>query len=317
MVFEDIHANNIYIHFMCYVTFIRLLTREHVSDSNLDNARILIEYFVKRFATLYGIEKMSFNLHAHLHLVDQVARFGPLNKHSCFGFEGKIFHLKTMIDGTRYFPDQIHNQIELHIWVDNNEHIILDNMQDHRMKSYLNSLDKKENLNAIFSYKSFQLEYLNNFELKEQLLGLNFDINSNICLGKRAFFSNIIYHTEDYDSDKKNNNHIIQHLSTDNQVSFAIIIDIIASNNEFFCHVEKLDRIDWKKDTSSISQKIAEALDNFYDFFYKVRRTGQKELIDMKMIQTKCVAVKYMKHNSRNNEINFFISPIVDPKEYS
>jgi hypothetical protein len=36
----------------------------------------------------------------------------------------------------------------------------------------------------------------------------------------------------------------------------------------FFCHAEKFDRIDWKKDTSSISQKVAEALDNFINFFF-------------------------------------------------
>jgi hypothetical protein len=56
--------------------------------------------------TLYGNSEMTFTVHAHLHLPNQVERFGPLNKISAFPFEGMIKHIKQYVSGTRGHANQ-------------------------------------------------------------------------------------------------------------------------------------------------------------------------------------------------------------------
>lgn len=87
-VLKDSMLSKIYEHFLLYVLFIRLLTKQNISDQDFKIAELLIEEFVKNFATIYGSTNMTFNLHSHLHLVEQCKRFGPLNKISGFPFEG-------------------------------------------------------------------------------------------------------------------------------------------------------------------------------------------------------------------------------------
>ncbi|KAG8233744.1 hypothetical protein J437_LFUL003814 [Ladona fulva] len=53
--------------------------------------------FVENFQNLYGKRSVSHNVHALIHLFDNVLHYGPLEKISCFKFEGKLQHLKRMI----------------------------------------------------------------------------------------------------------------------------------------------------------------------------------------------------------------------------
>ena len=50
---------------------------------------------------------MTFNTHSHLHLVEQVERFGPLPKCSCFPFENMFRITRDLFHGTRNFEGQI------------------------------------------------------------------------------------------------------------------------------------------------------------------------------------------------------------------
>ena len=45
---------------------------------------------MKDYENLYGLEYVSYNLHAHIYLPDQASLFGPINKVSSFSFEGNI-----------------------------------------------------------------------------------------------------------------------------------------------------------------------------------------------------------------------------------
>ena len=76
-------------HFALLITSLRLLTIERPDNDDIRSANEMLHYFVMQFKTIYGVENMDYKLHAHLHLPLQVARHGPLNKTSCFPFEGK------------------------------------------------------------------------------------------------------------------------------------------------------------------------------------------------------------------------------------
>lgn len=62
-----------------------------VSEQNIRDAFVLLEHWIVRYKTIYGLKYMTNNVHQHIHLPAQVARFGPLFKNSVFHFEGSLF----------------------------------------------------------------------------------------------------------------------------------------------------------------------------------------------------------------------------------
>ena len=90
-ILEDILPAEYYEHFICFVVPIRLLTQDKISIEDIASASTLINFFVMRFEKLYGLDHMTFKLHALTHLPLQVLYFGPLHKHSAYHFEGEIF----------------------------------------------------------------------------------------------------------------------------------------------------------------------------------------------------------------------------------
>ncbi len=70
--------------------------QNQISMDDLMDANVLLNHFFFQFKRLYGIEKMSYKLHAHIHLITQDYRYGRFNNISCFPFEGNfyIWHYK-------------------------------------------------------------------------------------------------------------------------------------------------------------------------------------------------------------------------------
>jgi hypothetical protein len=87
-VLKDKLKKDYFDHLILFILFIRILTKDKINDTDIRVSMFLIENFIKKFEILYGIENMSYNLHSHLHLSEQCFNFGPLNKLSCFAFEG-------------------------------------------------------------------------------------------------------------------------------------------------------------------------------------------------------------------------------------
>jgi len=87
----DILPTEYFEHFICLVVAIRLSTQDKISFKDIASASTLLNFFVMRFEKLYGLDHMTFKLHALTHLPFQVLYFGPLHKHSAYHFEGEIF----------------------------------------------------------------------------------------------------------------------------------------------------------------------------------------------------------------------------------
>lgn len=72
-----------------------LLSSDHCKY--LEYAHQLLDYYVKTFQQIYGIEFMSHNVHGLLHLADDYKIYGPLDSCSCFYFENYMKYLKRML----------------------------------------------------------------------------------------------------------------------------------------------------------------------------------------------------------------------------
>ena len=100
-------------HFCLYVLIIRRLCDTTMPDKDHDLTENLLNIWHKDLENLYGDKNMTFTAHAHLHLVEQVKRLGPLHRLEAVGFEGLLKHIKAKINGTRYIGAQIVKKILL------------------------------------------------------------------------------------------------------------------------------------------------------------------------------------------------------------
>jgi hypothetical protein len=79
---------NYFDHFAAYATALRIMCQQKIKKEDLNDAYILMDYFVKKFAFLYGIVNMDYKVHVHLHLALQVINYGSFTYLICFIFEG-------------------------------------------------------------------------------------------------------------------------------------------------------------------------------------------------------------------------------------
>lgn len=63
----------------------------------LDYAKKLLNYFVKSFQIIYGVQYISHNVHNLLHICDDYEKYGPLDNCSAFCFENYMKELKSFL----------------------------------------------------------------------------------------------------------------------------------------------------------------------------------------------------------------------------
>lgn len=77
---------------------VRILSSEDmILDEYLTYAQDLINFFIKTFIKLYGVQSVSHNVHSLVHLVNDVKRFGPVDNFSAFKFENYMQILKKYL----------------------------------------------------------------------------------------------------------------------------------------------------------------------------------------------------------------------------
>jgi hypothetical protein len=86
----------VYDNFMLLNTAIRILCSPSLHHQT-DRAQTLLENFVQHFGQLYGTDLISYNVHALLHLPEEVKRYGVLDNFSSFPFENFLYQVKRMI----------------------------------------------------------------------------------------------------------------------------------------------------------------------------------------------------------------------------
>uniref|UniRef100_A0A182RGM3 Uncharacterized protein n=1 Tax=Anopheles funestus TaxID=62324 RepID=A0A182RGM3_ANOFN len=95
VVLKEILPEAAYKHFLllfCATTFLS----STVYENEWELAKEMLELFVKDFGTIYGPSSVSSNVHNLQHVHDEVARFGPLEDISTYGFWGDEETVKRM-----------------------------------------------------------------------------------------------------------------------------------------------------------------------------------------------------------------------------
>lgn len=94
-------------HFLSLHVAIRILVSPKLTKLHdfIQYAKTLLEYFINKFAEIYGQEYVNHNVHNLIHLINDVKRFGPLDNFSCFRFENYMYQIKKTLK-TSNFPLQ-------------------------------------------------------------------------------------------------------------------------------------------------------------------------------------------------------------------
>ena len=88
-------------HYALFVNSMYTLSKELITQVELDKFEEDLMRLVAQFELLYGTEAMTFNVHNLLHLVENGRRSGPLWATSAVAFERNIYLLKRTLHGPK------------------------------------------------------------------------------------------------------------------------------------------------------------------------------------------------------------------------
>lgn len=107
---KDYLSEKYYQHFLMLFCAVRICSTEMYTDL-LPVAKDLLNDFIHEYKKLYGIEYLTSNVHNLCHLVDEVARFGPLSTLSAYPFENYLHTIKKMLHAGPLPLNQIANRL--------------------------------------------------------------------------------------------------------------------------------------------------------------------------------------------------------------
>lgn len=100
-----------YSHFLHLSAAIAVLISPSYCTNMLDVAKNLLTVFIASAGSLYGKGIYVMNVHSLIHLPDDVARFGPLDRFSCFPFENFLAEMKKMLRSPNNALKQVVNRL--------------------------------------------------------------------------------------------------------------------------------------------------------------------------------------------------------------
>lgn len=141
-------------HYALFVDAIYILHKDEITYADLVTATNFLDKFVANFAFFYGIEFMSYNVHALLHLGECVRNLGPLFESSCFPLEALNGIIKAWIKGSRYAHLKILNflnyaqTLPLHIQElpkNSSAMILIEKWSNKKKERILQTIDQRSN----------------------------------------------------------------------------------------------------------------------------------------------------------------------------
>lgn len=100
-------------HWALLIEGISILLGSALNAEQINHAHEALVYFVGGVQSLYGVERMTFNVHSLLHLSKSVLHWGPLWAHSAFMFENFNGYLLKQVKSSQAVPQQICKQVVL------------------------------------------------------------------------------------------------------------------------------------------------------------------------------------------------------------
>jgi hypothetical protein len=103
-----------YKHFLVLHVAVKLLPSELWCKEDNSFANDLLRRFVVQSEQLYGKSFVSYNVHALLHVADDVNRFGPLDRYSAYRFENFYGHVFSLVKDSSRPLQQLVKRIDEH-----------------------------------------------------------------------------------------------------------------------------------------------------------------------------------------------------------
>lgn len=146
-----------------YIVFLRVLCQEKLNEDDFILSQNLIENFIFEYEQLYGVQHMTYNLHAHIHLPIQAFKFGPINKISAFAFEGMFKIFRDFFHGTNGYVSQIVKKLQLETDFLFNQYEKMSKIKNKSLSNFVSTIAKKKRFSGtLFEFNKFQNIDLNN-----------------------------------------------------------------------------------------------------------------------------------------------------------
>ncbi|XP_029175248.1 uncharacterized protein LOC114943728 [Nylanderia fulva] len=246
VVLRGILPTKYYEHWFLLVFTLRLLLKENVTKTDIDEAKLSIHKFVELTETLYGPEFLLFNLHLHLHMPRCVKDWGALWDSSAFMYEHGNGILVQLFHGTGSVISQIFKRYELTNFLQKTGPTVfsantftpaIDLFGQLVGEEYFvqNAIRENEDLVLFGSSNEFVLTQETSL-LIENLLGYNF-INQNnkiqVSSFKRFIWKHTMFHSTSYARLTKRLNSIVK-LSNEKILQIDHLLRIRINEEKYF-----------------------------------------------------------------------------------
>jgi hypothetical protein len=231
---------------------------------------------IEQLESLYGNKEMTFTAHAHIHLAQQVERFGPLHKISAFSFESLLKKLKSSITGPTNIGQQISNRFCI-------EQIANDKLNNtNYSKEFLLFIEKiindptKSQHDLLYAPLNCAQDF-NEICMINAFFGKEIDINFIRFMGKCLINKNTFYSKMIEEGMKRCSSYA--QYETNGTIKYGRIIKFVKISNRYLFFVDELqDVIDTiaflniSSDYSSIFQ--ANHFTEYFKVFSKQKRSN-------------------------------------------
>ncbi|XP_069126751.1 uncharacterized protein [Argopecten irradians] len=229
------------VHYSLLVTAMSLLTKDVISQDEVDLSEQLLFEFCRQFPNVYGVTSQTMNIHLLKHLANFTRLHGPLFCFSCFGFESMNSYLMKMVHESRY----INNQVSFAIAMSKQLSNMLDHFDDgdSDTKHLVNQLGSKvllENKEQI--YHTFAMGKEKSLQRTDPVFRL---LTSEMQVESPTAFLRLqkevnIYHSEGYHQAKTRNNYTVAFMDGDEE-EFGSILSFVRSGHDMYAVIQQFE----------------------------------------------------------------------------
>ncbi|CAF0885152.1 unnamed protein product [Brachionus calyciflorus] len=275
---NDIHLNNL----MKYILFLRILCQDQIEEEEINDAQIIIIDFLHEYEVLYGDMNMTYNIHSHIHLAEQVKNFGPLSKISCFPFENAFKMTRDLFFGTRNFEEQIASNLDRRKIIRNKSCLMRNETKNINVKYYLEReilIPHKRSGNKLIDPKVVDINKLND---EEKFIINEYYQKKKLCIHTiklyqchSALNKTLEYHSFEYDSKFESLcNHLIQYYTKD-KYFFGLITRFFSINDFNLVMIRKFEQ----KSKDDFFKLLSSKCYKYFDKFFQIGEFDKENIL--------------------------------------
>lgn len=112
VLFRDKVGSQLYKHFLLLSLSMRYLSANATYEENAMECERMLQKFVEDYGTIYNADDVVYRIHALLHVLDDVRKYGPIGSYSAYRFENHQREIKKHVKKFTKILPQIYNRLE-------------------------------------------------------------------------------------------------------------------------------------------------------------------------------------------------------------